>query len=157
MRTSTREIVVALLIVGVFRFAVAQESINFSTARGAPFQAERITTDTFVNADGKRVLGSWARKRLRGSAWGGYGSPSIEGDRLTHKFSSTILPSKELHFSSHRPRPQGWNVTGLNRNSKRPARKSRGAHSANDSIQGDMARCRQTLCSRNSEIRPLTG
>jgi hypothetical protein len=52
MRTSTREIVVALLTVGLCRFAAGQESINFSTMRGAPFQAERITTDTFANADG---------------------------------------------------------------------------------------------------------
>ena len=65
MRTSTHQVVrVALLTVGLCRFAAAQESINFSTMRGAPFQAERITTDTFPNADGSSRIRTVAKEKI---------------------------------------------------------------------------------------------
>jgi|ERR1700732_4251284 hypothetical protein len=114
MRTSTREIVVALLIVGVFRFAVAQESINFSTARGAPFQAERITTDTFVNADGSTGIRFVGKEKIARVSLGRVRIALSRGGSFDAQILIHVLPSKELHFSSHRPRPQGWNVTGLN-------------------------------------------
>jgi hypothetical protein len=116
MRTSTREIVVALLIVGVFRFAVAQESINFSTARGAPFQAERITTDTFVNADGStgiRFVGkekiarvSLGRVRIALSRGGSFDAQILIHDPTEQRIAFLIPSSKAARVERDRTQPK---------------------------------------------------